>query len=51
MSQYKQNTIIASGMKKVTAASGDYLVCMFSRPHNSVQLIYEVGDIPINVHR
>ena len=38
-------------MKKVTAASGDYFVSIFSHLHNSVQHIYKEWDIPINVHR
>ena len=36
-------------MKKVTSASGDYLV-HFHLPHNNVQHIYEEWDVHINVH-
>ena len=38
-------------MKKVPTASGDYLVSIFTPPHNSVQHIYEERHIHINVHR
>ena len=30
---------------------GDYLVRIFSPPHNSVERIYKKWDIPINIHR
>ena len=36
-------------MKKVTAASSDYLLNIFSPPHNSVQGIYEDGTYPLMV--
>ena len=45
-----KNTILASGVKKVSAASGDYLVSIFFPLLTIVQHIYEEWDIPINVH-
>ena len=38
-------------MKKVTTASSDYFLRIFSPVHNIVQRIYEEWDILINVHR
>ena len=43
--------MLASSVKKVTAASGDYKVSLLTLLTNSIQHIYEEWDILINVHR
>ena len=43
------NIILACGVKKVIAASGDYLV--YFHPSQSYPMFFEEWDIPINVDR